>query len=181
MEDDVIYFVVAVDEGRAVGGLRGGLREEGRHFVELRDLAHGLLGVDVAGAGLGQGERFEEGDLAVVEPMMLAVGGEFDGGGVDAVEAGEGLDCIFPPGDYQLGCHGSGGERVGGHGGPGGGVDVRNARVFENAAVEELHDVEWGADDVVIFAEAVGAGCGDVGGLEGVEDTVFAVHAVRSL
>lgn len=47
-----------------------------------------------------------------------------------------------------------------------------------DAAVQVLHDVEGGADDGGIFAEAVDFWDWDVGGLEGGEDAVFALDFV---
>ena len=54
-----------------------------------------------------------------------------------------------------------------------GGGDVGKAGVLEDAALEEGHDVEGGADDGVVFAEAEGARDGDGGGLHGVDDAVL--------
>jgi hypothetical protein len=61
------------------------------------------------------------------------------------------------------------------------GRDVWNRRVLEDAAVEKLHDVEVGANDLFILAQTEGLGDGDVGVLEGVDDAVFAVDFVCSL
>lgn len=57
--------------------------------------------------------------------------------------------------------------------------DIGDSGILEDASGEEFHDVEGGADDVFILAEADGAGDGDVGVVgEGVDDVVFAVYAV---
>lgn len=97
MEHDVVDLVVAVHKRRAVFGLRVGIREEGDHVVLVRDLADGLAGVFVFGCGLREGDCVEGGDLAVVEARGLAVGGEVDRGGLDAVEFGEGGYGGVPP------------------------------------------------------------------------------------
>lgn len=61
------------------------------------------------------------------------------------------------------------------------GGDVGQGRVFEDAAVEEGHDVEGGAYDAVVFTETEGAWDGHVGLLEGVDDAVFAVDLMGGL
>jgi small ligand-binding sensory domain FIST len=58
---------------------------------------------------------------------------------------------------------------------------VRKSGVFEDAAVEERHDVEGGADDRVVFAEAESLRDGHVGVLESVQDAVLAVDLVGCL
>ena len=97
MEDDVVDFVVAVDERRAIGGLGSRVREESDHLVLVRDFAHGDVGFDVLGGGLGERDGVEGGDLAVVEAGGFAVGAEVDGGGGDAVELCEGGYGGVPP------------------------------------------------------------------------------------
>lgn len=67
VEDHVIDFVVAVDEGGAVSGLGGLVGEEAHHLVEVRNVADGDLGVDVDGLGLGFGDDGESAYLTVVE------------------------------------------------------------------------------------------------------------------
>lgn len=51
-------------------------------------------------------------------------------------------------------------------------------RLRDDAAVKELHYVEGGIDDGVVFAEAVDAGDGDVGVFQGAQDAVFALDFV---
>lgn len=67
MEYYVVDFVVAMDEGCAVFGLRGLVGEEGDHVVLVGDLADGLAGLFVFCCGLGLRDCVEGGDLAVVE------------------------------------------------------------------------------------------------------------------
>ena len=67
VEDDVVDFVVAVDEGGAVLGLGGRVFEEGDHVVLVRDFADGFAGFLVFGRGLGLADGVEGGDLPVVE------------------------------------------------------------------------------------------------------------------
>jgi len=77
VEDEVVDFVVAVDEYRAAfAGLVAG--EEGEELVEVRGVADGEGGVGVAGCGLGGGEAGEGGELAGVEARGLAEGLEAD-------------------------------------------------------------------------------------------------------
>ena len=97
VENDIVDLVVAVDEGRAVGGLRRRVAEERDHLVLVRDLAHGDVRFDVLGGGLGERDGVEGGDLAVVEAGGFAVGAEVDGGGGDAVEFREGGYGGVPP------------------------------------------------------------------------------------
>lgn len=58
---------------------------------------------------------------------------------------------------------------------------VWNGWVLEDAAIEELHDVEVCADDFLILTEAEGLWDRDVGVLERVEDPVLAVDLVGRL
>lgn len=53
--------------------------------------------------------------------------------------------------------------------------------VLEDATIEELHDVEVGADNALILTKAEGFGYWDVGFLEGVDDAVFAVDFMGCL
>ena len=187
VEDHVVDFVVAVDEGRAIGGLGGRVREERDHFVLVRDFAHGDVGFDVLCGGLGQRDGVEGGDLAVVEAGGFAVGAEIDGGGGDAVEFCEGGYGGVPPGIILVSI---GSCRLEGERGVGrGNVHLRSLLgrhprdrwVLEYTSIEELHDVEVAAHHALILAECVGFGHGDIGLLEGVNDAVLAVDLVRSL
>lgn len=52
---------------------------------------------------------------------------------------------------------------------------------MDDAAVDEGHDVEGGAEDGGVLAEGVRAGDGDGGVLEGGDDAVLAFDFVRGL
>lgn len=56
-----------------------------------------------------------------------------------------------------------------------------HCRIFENAAIQEFHDVEVSTNDVAILTEAVGFWDWDVGLLKRVDDSVLAVDLVGSL
>jgi hypothetical protein len=58
---------------------------------------------------------------------------------------------------------------------------VRHRWVLENSAVEELHDVEVGANDLLILTQAIGFGYRDICLFESVDDPVFAVDLVCCL
>jgi len=98
MKDHIINLEIPMYERASIAGLGASLREEVDGVVEMRDLAHGFVGLYVGDGGLGEAEGFEEGDLAVVEAGGFAEGGEGDGGGGGAVEAGELADRVVPPG-----------------------------------------------------------------------------------
>jgi len=98
MKDHVINLEIPMYKRASISWLGASLREEVDRVVEMRDLAHGFVGLYVGDGGLCQAEGFEEGDLAVVEAGGFAEGGEIDGGGRGAVEAGELADCVVPPG-----------------------------------------------------------------------------------
>ena len=55
---------------------------------------------------------------------------------------------------------------------------VRERSILKDPAVEELHDVERGANDGGVIAKSVGAGDGDGGGGEGRDHAVFAIDLV---
>lgn len=57
-------------------------------------------------------------------------------------------------------------------------TNTRNRRILEYPPLEELHDVEGRANHAVVFAEADGAGHGDVGARHGGYDAVLAVDLV---
>ena len=97
MKHQVVDLVVAVDERRPVLGLCALVPEKRHHVVEMRDLAHGHVRLDVDGLRLRLGDGAEGRDLAVVEARRLAEAGEADGGRVHAVEFGEGADGVVPP------------------------------------------------------------------------------------
>lgn len=97
MEDDVVDFVVAVDEGRAVLWLGAVVAEEGDHVVLMGDFADGFAGFFVFGGSLGLRDCVEGCDLAGVEAGGFSVGGEVYGGRGYAVEFCEGGDGGVPP------------------------------------------------------------------------------------
>ena len=163
MKDEVVNLEVAVDEGAAVGGLLGLVGKKGHELGKVRQGADGLVGVDVADGGLGVAHGAPGGDLAVVEARRLAKGLEPDGARVDAVQLGEGADGVGPDGAAVVGQH------------------VRDHGVLEDAAVEELHDVEGRADDGVVLAQAVGLGHRHVRLGQGVDDAVLALDLVGRL
>lgn len=163
VEDHVVELVVAVHEGRAVARLQGLVGEEAQHGLEVRDLAHGLPRVDVDDAGLRRADLPPRRELAVVEPVAPPVGREAEAAEVDAVEAREGLDGGAPE------------TR------PLGGRDVGDREILEDAAVQELHDVEGRADDGVVLAEAVRPGHGHRRGAERGDHPVLALDLVRRL
>jgi hypothetical protein len=119
--------------------------------------------------------------LAVVEAQGLAVGGKVDGGGGDAVEFGKGGNGGVPPGHslaialnvyldkecVHLGA------LFWGH--------FWDRWVLENAAVEELHDVEVCANNLFILTQTEGFWDWDICVFEGVDDPVFAVNFVCCL
>ena len=61
------------------------------------------------------------------------------------------------------------------------GGELQAGVVFDDAPVDEVHDVEGGAEDVRVLAEQQDAGDGDVGVLERLEHLVLPVHGVRAL
>lgn len=61
------------------------------------------------------------------------------------------------------------------------GCYARNCGIFEDAAIEEFHNVEVAAYHTLILAECVGFWNGDVGLLKGVNDAVFAVDFMGCL
>ena len=81
VEDYIVDFVVAVNKGCAIFGLRARVREEGYHVVLVRDLSYGFSGFLVLGRGLGLRDGVEGGDLAGVEARGFTVCGEVYGGG----------------------------------------------------------------------------------------------------
>lgn len=68
----------------------------------MGEFADGFFGVDIDDGGLGFGDGFECGDLTVEETCRFAEGFESDAFRVYAVELGEGLYCILPPGGGHL-------------------------------------------------------------------------------
>lgn len=96
MEDHIVYFVVAVDEGASVTGLGGFVREEGYHVVEVGEFTDWFFGVGVLDLGLGFGDGCEGCDLAVEEAAWFAKGFKADCLGDNAVKFREGFDCILP-------------------------------------------------------------------------------------
>ena len=59
--------------------------------------------------------------------------------------------------------------------------NLRHGRVGEYPAVQELHDIEGGADDTGVLAQAVRLGHRNVGLLQRVDDLVLALHLVGRL
>nr|POF25990.1 putative methylmalonate-semialdehyde dehydrogenase [acylating], mitochondrial [Quercus suber] len=164
VEDDVVDLVVAVHEGAAVARLRRRLPEEGHHVVVVRDVADGLARVDVLGRGLRFRQRRERLQLPVVEAVGASEVLQPDARRRHAVELRQRRDGR-PPQLFALGSRG----RFG-HGG-----------VFEDAPIQEGHDVELGPDDGLIITHAEGTWDGHVRGFEGMDDAVFAVDLMGGL
>ena len=98
VEDDIVDFVVAVDKSGAVLGLGTAVLKEGDHVVLMGNLANSFACFFVFGRGLRLRDCVEGGELSVVEARGLAIGGEADVRGDDAVEFGERGDGRAPPG-----------------------------------------------------------------------------------
>lgn len=160
VEDQVVNLEVSVDQRPLVRRLGLPIAEKGHELLEEGELSDLLFCVHVLDRGLGTADLLPGGDLPVVEAVVAAEALQPDAFWVDAVEFGQGADGVGPDGAAVVG------------------EDVGDDGVFEDAPVEELHDVEGGADDRVIFAEAVGSGHGDVGGGEGGDDAVLALDLV---
>ena len=163
MEDNVVNLVISVDGLSPILGLRRVIREEGQHIREVRDVAHGLLAVDVDGLRLRCADRLERLDLAVVEASWLTVRLQAHGLWVDAVQLCEGANRLVPHLSPLRGCH------------------TGNCWVFDDAPVQELHNVEGRADDAVIFAQTVDLRDRDVGVLQRVQNPMLALDLVRRL
>lgn len=97
MKHQIVNLIIAMHKRRSILRLRLRIAEEPDHLVEMRDLANGLLGLDVDGLCLGFGDGVEGRELPVVEARRLAEGGHVDGGRGDAVELCEGADGGVPP------------------------------------------------------------------------------------
>ena len=97
MIHQIVDLEVPMHNRVSITGPRLRVPEEGDHVVEMRDRADGLARLDVDGLGLRGRDGGEGFELAVVEAGGLAEGGDVDGGGDDAVELGEGVDCCAPP------------------------------------------------------------------------------------
>jgi hypothetical protein len=59
--------------------------------------------------------------------------------------------------------------------------DFGNRWVLEDAAIEELHYVEVRSYDVRILAQSISFGHGNIGLLQGVDDSILAVDFMRRL
>src|SRR5581483_585731 len=58
-------------------------------------------------------------------------------------------------------------------------LELGQGRVPENAALDVIHDVESGADDVVVEAKRIAAGDRHAGVAKGGDDPVLAIDGVR--
>jgi hypothetical protein len=52
MEDQIVDFIVSMNERGSVLRLHVYVLEEGNHILEMRDFSHRLFGLDVDGLGL---------------------------------------------------------------------------------------------------------------------------------
>ena len=157
VEDYVVNFVVAVHERRPVLRLRLWLLEEADHLVVVWNLSDWLASVFVLCLRLTLRYGRKSLDLSVIEATLTTKLFQANTLGLDAVELGQRGDSTVPHLSSVLRAY------------------IGNRRVFEDAAVEEGHDVECSADDRVIFAETEGLWYWNIGVLEGVEDAVLAI------
>lgn len=102
MKDEIVDFVVPVDQRAPIFRLRCRVAEKGHHVVEVGDLADGDFGLDVDGLGLRFRDPAEGFQLPVVEAGGPAVALEVDGGRRDAVEGREGGDGGSPSDEQRL-------------------------------------------------------------------------------
>ena len=99
MEDEIVDFIVSMDDGGAILGLRFRSFEEGENRREVRNRTNGSAGVDVLDSRLSIGDLREGSKLAIVKILGLAKGGQIDRGGRYAMEICQCVNCGFPPGD----------------------------------------------------------------------------------
>jgi hypothetical protein len=59
--------------------------------------------------------------------------------------------------------------------------DARHGGIFEDTAVQELHDVECGSDHVLILTQAICFGDRDICLFQSMDDSVFAIYFVGGL
>ena len=163
MKHKVVNLVVSVHQRRTISGLRLFVLEEPHSLLKVRQLTHGLLGLDVDRLGLARADGGPRLDLAVVEPVRLAKRLQADLLVVDGVQPRQGMHGLSPQERPLLGAHP-------GHG-----------KVLKDAPVEELHDVEGRADDALVLAEAVRLGHGDAGALQRMQHPELALDLVRRL
>lgn len=163
MEDEIINFVVAMDQRSPVPWLQLLVLEKPDQILKVRQLADGLLSLDVHGLGLAVANCVPGLNLAVIEPNWLAKLLQPHGLVIDGMETRQGAYRLSPHNCPLLRLH------------------TRHSKVLEDASVEELHHVEGGADDSVVFTETVGLWDRHVCILEGVHNTVLALDLVRRL
>ena len=72
MKDDVVNLIVAMDKSASILRLGLGITKEGHHVVEMRNLAHRLIGVLVPCLGLRVLNGVERLELTVVEAVGSA-------------------------------------------------------------------------------------------------------------
>jgi len=161
VEDQVVNPEVAVDEGRAVGGGVGGGGGAGLEpLPEREDL--GERGVP-AGRRRGRDLPGPPPELARGVPVRPPQRRQAGGGGVDVVEAREGLD------------------RPAAHAGALGGGQGLQGHVLVDDPRHVGHDVKVRPEDGGVGAEVEGAGHGHPGGAQGRDDAVLARHVVGRL
>lgn len=149
VEDHVVDFVVAMYQGAPVARLGWLVREEAHHIFKVRELAYRLPGISVLSLRLRLGDRAESGNLSVVEPTGFPELLQPNVLGDDGVEFGQCTHSILPSTllsditqqeQQDIQCISLLRAHLG-HGG-----------VCKYPPIQEFHDVEWGSNNVAVFA-----------------------------
>ena len=163
MEDEIINLEITMHQRSPILGLQFLVLEEPNQVLKMRQLADGLLGINIHSLRLAVANSVPRLDLTVVEPNRLAELLQPDSLVIYSVEARKCANRLAPHGRSLLRLY------------------ARHGEVLKDAAVEELHHVKGRADDGVVFTKAVGLGNYYVGILEGVHDTILAFDFVSRL
>ncbi len=178
MKHQIINLVVAMNQGRPVLWLRGGIFEEGDHLIEMRNLADGDSGINIHRRCLRRGNRGKGLDLPIVEARWFAKIRQTNGVWIDSMEFAQCPYGIMPPATVRRSLPSDGGRGVTLHLRPFAGWHARERGIFENPTFHKVHDVERSANDSIVFTQNVGLGRWNITLFEGAYDAVFSLNLV---
>jgi hypothetical protein len=97
MKDQIVDLEITVDYASSIFWLSLRVPEERKHLIDMRNLAHRLMALNIHCFGLRIADHSQSSNLPVVEPRGLTKVLQPNIFGADPVEFRQRSNCIMPP------------------------------------------------------------------------------------
>ena len=163
MIDEVVYLVVSMDEGSSILWLCVRVSQKRDDVSEMWNIPNGMFVFDIDNLRLRSGYRAKSLQLSVVETCMLPEAREIHRSGVYSMHLRYGPDGITPHIVSISSCY------------------AWKGRVFENASIQEFHDIERCSDHRDILTETICFWHVHICSLQCMNDLIFSLHLMGGL